>query len=171
MYALLAPWSFHIGGRWTPGIWRGYGKLRTASGDEYPLSVEFYPSFKGASRLRRNGQRSSSALRGMGWLCTSQGVVQRLTLSGDIYGAYLHTEGSHIGFRLNVPLVFDVGQKRGGYFDLYGGWQGQDLVMQDDGSWEGAFKKGSYNHRATVTLSWGSSSDFKALCAASPIRK
>ena len=37
--ALIAPWAFHIGGRWTPGMWWGFGELRTPAGDDYPVWI------------------------------------------------------------------------------------------------------------------------------------
>ena len=41
--AITSPWSFHIGGRWTPFlIWSGSGKLVTKNGT-YPLYITFYP--------------------------------------------------------------------------------------------------------------------------------
>ena len=164
LYALLAPWSYHIGGRWTPVFWWGCGRLRTASGAEYPLFLYFYPSLGYGSRLAYKGRRPSSGLQGMAWLCTSPGVTQRLSLRGTIYGAYLHTEGSLIHFRLLQPRPFiDTGRRRD-YFDLYGEWHGQDLVMEDHGSWERSFQRGSRNEQAAVTLSWGSYRDFKRQC-------
>src|SRR5579872_375466 len=98
--AVLAPWAFHIGGRWTPGMWQGVGKLRTKAGDEYPLYVYFFPNFRSTSRLRLNGQRPSSGVKGSGWLCSAPGQTQRLDLSGDVYGSYLSTEGNQTSFRL-----------------------------------------------------------------------
>ena len=42
--AITSPWSFHIGGRWTPFLtWSGSGKLVTKNGT-YPLYITFYPS-------------------------------------------------------------------------------------------------------------------------------
>src|SRR5579872_6952351 len=88
--AVFAPWAFHIGGRWTPAMWQGIGTLRTQSGNAYPLYVYFYPRFRGMSRLKLNGQRPTNALDGAAWLCSAQGVTQRMDLSGDIYGTYLN---------------------------------------------------------------------------------
>src|SRR5215831_2504816 len=53
--ALTSPWSFHIGGRWTPLLyWSGTGKLVTRSGT-YPLYVSFFP----ASHIVRSGTNLS----------------------------------------------------------------------------------------------------------------
>jgi hypothetical protein len=161
---VLDPWSLHIGGRWTPLLtWQGSGKLRTKSGIEYPLFVQFYPSSH-FSRLHRDGQRPAGGLQGSAWLCTSRGVTQRLDLSGTIYGGWRSTEGSLMAFRLLEPKIIDVGQRQG-FFDLAGRWHGPELVMDDGGSMGSLFRSGLRIEHASVTLDWGSYSDFKAVCA------
>ncbi len=162
--AVLDPWAVHIGGRWTPLLfWQGSGKLVTKGGIEYPLYVSFYPSSH-FSRLHRDGQRPTGGLQGSAWLCTSRGVTQRLTLSGTIYGGWRSTEGSLMAFRLLEPKVIDVGQRQG-YFDLAGRWRGPQLVMDDRGSLGSTFRSGLKIEHASVTLDWGSYSDFEAVCA------
>jgi hypothetical protein len=170
--ALLAPWAFHIGGRWTPGMWRGFGKLRTSAGDEYPIYIYFYPNFRSMSHLRLNGQRPTSGLGGMGWLCSAQGVIQRLDLTGDIYGAYLNTDGNQMGIRLlDARHPFRINAQDRRYVDLYGRWHGPELTLRDDGGWERGFHPDPHNpnERATITFTSGSYSDFKALCNSTPI--
>ena len=163
VYAIIAPWSLHMGGRWTPGAWWGYGTLRTTTGAQYPLFVLFYPNPRSTSRLRYQGRRPSIGLGGSAWLCTAPGVTQRLDISGDIYGVYLRTDGGLINFRLLEPRRIDLGQRRR-YFDLYGEWRGAQVVMADNGSWRRSFRPGPPDERAAVTFSWGSYWDFKALC-------
>src|SRR5947209_19493381 len=52
---VVAPWSLHIGGRWTPMLmWQGSGKLLTQGG-EYPLYFYFYPG-SDFSRLHLDGR-------------------------------------------------------------------------------------------------------------------
>jgi hypothetical protein len=161
---LLNPWSVHIGGRWTPLlIWQGSGKLLSKGGIEYPLWVSFYPSSH-FSRLRMDGQRPTGGLQGSAWLCTSRGVTQQLKLSGTIYGGWRSTEGSLMAFRLLEPKIIDVGQRQG-FFDLVGRWHGPELVMDDRGSVGSTFRSGLRIEHASVTLNWGSYSDFKAVCA------
>ena len=174
--AVLAPWAFHIGGRWTPGFWQGVGTLRTDSGDAYPLYIYFYPNFRSMSRLRLNGQRPTSGLRGTGWLCSAQGEKQLLDLSGDIYGTYLNTDGNQTGFRLlDFRRPFRINPQVRRYFDLYGRWHGAELVMEDTGGWERNFHpdlqnpKEASKERAKVTFTWGSYWDFKKLCDATAI--
>jgi hypothetical protein len=170
--ALLAPWAFHIGGRWTPGMWWGYGKLRTTAGDEYPIFIYFYPNFRSMSRLRLNGQRPTSGLSGMGWLCSAQGVTQRLDLTGDIYGTYLNTDGNQMGIRLlDWRRPFNLNHQYRRYVDLYGRWHGPELTLQDDGGWERGFHPDPHDAkaRAAITFTWGSYSDFRDLCNATAI--
>jgi hypothetical protein len=160
----LDPWSLHIGGRWTPLLtWQGSGKLLTKGGSEYPLYVYFYPSSH-FSQLHMDGLRPTGGVQGSGWLCTSRGVAQRLTLSGTIYGGWRSTEGSLIAFRLLEPKVIDVGQGQG-FFDLTGRWHGPQLVMEDRGAPGSRFRSGLRIEHASVTLNWGSYSDFTAACA------
>src|SRR5579859_966979 len=161
---LTGPWAVHIGGRWTPLLtWTGSGKLLTKSGVAYPLYVSFFPSSH-FSQLRMDGQRPTGGLQGSAWLCTSPGVTQRLELSGMIYGAWRSTEGSLMAFRLLEPKVIDVGQGQG-FFDLVGRWHGPELVMDDRGNIGDPFRSGLKIEHASVTLDWGSYSDFKAVCA------
>jgi hypothetical protein len=160
----LDPWAMHIGGRWTPLLmWQGSGKLVTKGGTAYPLYVNLYPSSH-FSRLHMDGQRPTGGVQGSAWLCTSRGVTQRLNLSGTIYGGWTSTEGSLMAFRLTEPKIIDVGQRQG-YFDLAGRWQGPQLVMDDRGNASGTFRSGLRIEHASVTLNWGSYSDFEARCA------
>src|SRR5262249_37564442 len=160
---LTSPWALHIGGRWTPLLyWTGSGKLVTKGGT-YPLYVYFFPSSH-FSRLRLDSQRPTGGVQGSGWLCTSPGVTQYLKLSGTIYGGWQSTEGSLMNFRLLEPKVFDVGQHRG-FFDLYGRWHGPELVMEERNETGTTFRSGLKIEHASVTLNWGSYSDFKAACA------
>ena len=172
MTALLAPWAFHIGGRWTPGIWEGSGTLRTTAGDQYPVYIFFFPSFRSTSRLRLNGQRPTSGLRGSGWLCSARGVIQRLDLTGDIYGAYLNTDGNQMAFRLlDARLPFRINPQNQRYADFVGRWHGGELTMQDEGGWGRGFHSDLHDpkERAVVTFTWDSYSNFKILCDAAVI--
>jgi hypothetical protein len=153
-------------------MWWGFGTLRTTAGDEYPLFIYFFPNPRSSSRLRLNGQRPASGLRGRGWLCSAQGETQPLVLSGEIYGAYLNTDGNQMAIRLldiRHPLRINPQQRR--YFDLIGRWHGPELAMQDDGGWERGFRPDLHDPkaRATVTFTSGSYADFQKLCSATPI--
>ena len=165
----LNPWAMHIGGRWTPFLtWHGSGKLHTNTGAEYPLYVSFYPASH-FSQLHMDGLRPTGGLQGSAWLCTAPGETQYLTLSGTIYGGWRSTEGSLMDFRLLEQKIIVVGQRRG-FFDLYGKWQGQQLVMDARTSVASQFRSGLKIEHPSVTLDWGSYSDFKSVCANSPAR-
>jgi len=160
----LDPWALHIGGRWTPFLtWTGSGRLLTKSGNQYPLYVSFFPSSH-FSQLHMDGLRPTGGLQGSGWLCTSPGVIQRLELTGTIYGGWRSTDGSLMAFRLLEPKVIDLGQRRG-FFDLIGKWQGPELVMDGRSSVGSPFYSGMKIEHPSVTLDWGNYSDFKAVCA------
>ena len=170
--ALLAPWAFRIGGGWTLASWQGLGMLQTEAGDAYPLYIFLYPNFRSMSHLRMNGQRPSSGIHGSGWLCSAQGVSQRLALTGDIYGAYLSTDGNQMGLRLlDARRVFRINQQRRRYFDLHGRWHGPELVMEESYGWEANFHPDPRNSKEhpKITFAAGSFSDFKKLCAAATI--
>jgi len=163
--AMEVPWAFHIGGRWTPLLtWWGSGSLLTKGGARYPLFVDFHPSSH-FSRLRLDGQRPTGGVAGSACLCTSPGAFQYLRLSGTIYGGWSSTEGSLVGFRLLEPTIVDVGQKRAGYFDLVGRWQGRELVMADRGAWSRAFRSGLRIEQASVILHWSTFWTCKTACA------
>jgi hypothetical protein len=164
VFVALAPWSIHIGGRWTPLMtWQGSGTLLTKSGTEYPLYVSFSPSSH-FSQLHMDGLRPTGGLKGSGWLCTSRGVTQSLVLSGTIYGAWRSTDGSLMGFRLLERKIIDVGQDQG-FFDLIGRWSGPELVMDSRSTVGHPFRSGLKIEHPSVKFDWGSYSDFKAVCA------
>ena len=161
--AVTSPWAFHIGGRWTPLLyWSGYGKLATKTGT-HPLYVIFYPSAH-FSRLRGEGLRPTGGVQGTASLCTSPGVVENLKLGGTIYGGWSSTNDALIAFRLLEIRVLDLGQNQG-YFDLQGRFRGPKLVMDDRDQYSHKFRSGLTIEQASITLDWGSYSDFKAACA------
>ncbi|HEV2306678.1 MAG TPA: hypothetical protein VGR93_14260 [Candidatus Acidoferrales bacterium] len=174
-YAIIGitdPWAFHIGGRSTPFLtWQGYGQLHTKDGKSYPLYVSFFPSSH-SSHLHLQGLRPVGGLQGRGWLCTSPGNSQFLDLSGTIYGKWRTTDGSLMDFRLLEHRIINTGGYWG-FFDLRGRWQGPKLVMQergDHGEVGSAFRSGLRIDYASVTLNYGTYSDFKNLCANYPAR-
>lgn len=111
-----------------------------------------------------DGLRPTGGVQGRGLLCTSRGEIQRLRLSGTIYGGWSSTESSIITFRMLEPKIFDVGQRQG-YFDLYGRWRGPELVMEDRGAYGNTFRSGLKIQHASVILNWGGYSEFKTACA------
>jgi len=166
--AITAPWSFHIGGVSTPLLsWSATGVLHTKGGN-YPLYVFLYPGSH-FSRLRMDGLRPTGGVQGSAWLCTSRGVSQYLKMSGTIYNGWSSTEGSVISFRLLEWYIFDTRPIRG-YFDLYGRWNGTQLVMEARDSLGHTFRSGLKIEYASVTLDPGSYSEFKAACGSSSLK-
>jgi hypothetical protein len=170
--AITSPWAFHIGGRWTPLLyWSGTGKLVTSSGT-HTLFLYLIPA-PHSSRLRLDGLRPTGGVQGSGWLCTAGGDAQYLRLTGTIYNGWRSTDGSLLSFRLLEQKIVDVGQKQG-YFNLYGRWQGQQLVMDNRGEPGSKFRSGLKVEHASVTLDWTGSWYFGNVCAsatASPARQ
>ena len=164
--AVTSPWAFHIGGRFTPLLyWHGSGKLVTKDGVEYPMYVLLSPRKSSRSYGgRRDGLRSTGNLGGSAALCTAPGVIQRLRLSGTVYGAWSTADGGLVAFRLLETKYLDVGRQQG-FFDLSGRWRGPELALDHPGEQGNVFRSGLRIEGATATLDWGSYSDFEAACA------
>jgi len=78
--------------------------------------------------------------------------VQRLRIGGTIYDGWRSTDGSLMAFRLLEPTYVDLGQKRAGFFDLTGRWNGPELSMRDRASYAHVFRSGLRIEQASVTL-------------------
>ncbi len=165
--ALLEPWAFHIGGRWTPWLfWTGTGRLVTKNGS-YPLFVTLFPS-RHSSRLHLDGLRPTGGIWGNGLICTSPGVTETLDVSGAIYGKWWSTDGALMNIRLlehRTGRDTIVGVNNRGYFNLLGYWSGPQLSMNDRGEWSAPFRSGLRIEHASVTFGPGSKADFNAACA------
>lgn len=173
--AILAPWSFYLGGTFhIIPYWHGWGTLHAKSGD-YVVFVEFGPT------SRRSRVLAHSNLKGLGYVCTPRGEEFRMHLYGSMR-PYLpvSTDGEPIDLGLSYWPVFlgpFISDHRPG-IQLRGHWKNPNLVMDDNSSIFRAFlADGSvylghdtnhpYNGEVVpVTLVQGSYSDFKAACAA-----
>ena len=163
--ALIVPWAFHIGGRPTPLLtWWGSGQLHTKGGQEYPIFISLRPSSH-SSRLRLDGLRPTSGLGGSACLCTAPGAFQYLNLSGTLYGAWSRIEDGLIQFRLLEITVIDVGQKRAGFFDMTGRWDGPELVMAARGTYSSPFRSGLHIVQPSVRFHWNPYWTCKSACA------
>jgi hypothetical protein len=150
--AITSPWAFHIGGRFTPLLyWSGTGKLTTSSGT-HTLFLNILPGSE-ASELRLDGLHPTGGLQGSGWLCTEQGAAQYLIVSGTIFNGWRTTEDSLIEVRLLEQRSIDAAEKRG-YFELYGRWQGKELVVNDRGEPGSMFRSGLTVRHASGRLAW-----------------
>ncbi len=163
--AALNPWALHIGGRSTPQLaWTGMGTLTTQGGRSYLLYVFLHPG-TGASRLRMDGLRPNSGLSGTAELCTAPGKTELLKLTGTMYGGYQGTEGSLMSFRLFEWKVIDPTMTKG-YFDLLGGWNGDELVMNRPDNESHSFASGLRIVGAAVTLHYAGRDEFEDACRA-----
>ncbi len=168
LIVVLHPWALHIGGRSTPLLyWHGTGTLMSKDGKTYPLYVSFWPGkpqgFHGGGR--RNGKIKSADLSGSGWLCVAPGSVERMKLSGDMYGGYTSDAESLLDFRLlEWRKPFSINPPSRGFFDLAGQWQDGNLVMNRPNEQGIRFLSGMFIDNATVTLHWATYDEFDAAC-------
>jgi hypothetical protein len=164
----LNPWALHIGGRSTPLLyWHGTGTVVSKNGKAYPLYVSFWPGrpqgIHGGGR--REGKIVSANLRGTGWLCVAPGSVEKMQLSGTMYGGYTSSADSLFDFRLlEWRKPFSINPPNRGFFDLAGGWQDGNLVMNRPNEQGIRFLSGLFIDHATVTLHWASYDEFDAAC-------
>src|SRR6202012_391411 len=73
--ALLAPWAFHMGDRWTWNFtWRGVGQLRDFTGRPYGLYLSFYPDLHrgGGAHFGPATPQPRTSLRGQARVCTQR---------------------------------------------------------------------------------------------------
>ncbi len=165
----LNPWALHIGGRPTPLLyWHGSGTVVSKDGKTYPLYVTFWPGKPQRSMIgRREGKRKNADLSGTGWLCVAPGAVERMSLSGTMYGGYSNSDGALIDFRLlEWRKAFSINPQHRGFFDMAGQFQGPELVMDRPNEQGIPFKSGMFIDHATVTLRWGSYEEFEGACGA-----
>ncbi len=164
----LNPWALHIGGRSTPLLyWHGAGTVMAKGGKALPLYVSFSPGrpqgFHGGGR--REGKIVSAHLQGTGWLCTAPGAVERMDLTGTMYGGYLDDANSLLAFRLlEWRRPFTINPPRRGFFDLAGTWHGPELAMDRPNEQGIRFNSGLFIDHAVVTLRWASYDEFEAAC-------
>jgi hypothetical protein len=166
LLVVMNPWALHIGGRSTPLLyWHGTGTVVAKNGKALPLYVSFWPGRPGGRGGRREGKKVSARLQGTGWLCISPGNVERLELSGTMYGGYTSDANSLLDFRLlERKSPFAINPQRRGFFDLAGMWQGPELVMNRPGEQGIPFRSGLFIDDAVVTVRWATYDDFEAAC-------
>jgi hypothetical protein len=168
---VLNPWALHIGGRSTPLLyWHGTGIVRAEGGKALPLYVSFWPDRPqggGHGIGRREGKGVSARLDGTGWLCIAPRTVERMDLSGTMYGGYVSDTDSLLDFRLlEWKGFFVLSPPSRGFFDLAGTWHGPELVMDRPNQQGIPFKSGLFIHHALVTFKWANYEEFDAACNA-----
>ena len=163
----LNPWALHIGGRSTPLLWwHGWGTMRAKDGKTYPLYLSFFPGRPGrGGGGRREGRGWSGNLNGDGWLCIAPGQIERMNLSGTMYGGYTSDANSLLSFRLlEWRRSFSINYQNRGYFDLAGSWRNQELVLDRPGEQGIKLNTGPFIDNATATLHWSSYAEFESAC-------
>ena len=141
--AVFMPWSFFMGGRFHAiPMWRGWGKMHSASGRDYALYVWFepyHPSGRGGTAINSGGP----GVAGWGELCTPRGEHYQVRVRG-----YLPR---HIGASTDgQTMELDV-YRRPWYYgfvgtwderprlEFHGAWHNPDLVLFDRGGLDRAF--------------------------------
>ena len=169
----LNPWALHIGGRSTPFLyWHGSGTVVAKDGKTYPVYVGFFPGRSGGGRSggRREGKIVSSRLTGSGWLCVAPGSVEKMKLTGTMYGGYTSDQDSVIEFRLlEWRKPFAINPQHRGFFDVGGTWHGPELVMDRPNEQGIKFNTGPFLDNATAKLHWADYAEFEEECRNSGI--
>jgi len=142
--------------------------MRSKDGKTYPLYISFFPGRPGRHNGgRREGKGWSADLSGEGWLCTAPGQVQRMNLSGTMFGGYTSDANSLLSFRLlEWRKAFSINYQHRGFFDLAGTWHGQELVLDRSNEQGIRLNTGPFIDNATATLYWSSYADFESACNA-----
>ena len=91
-------------------------------GKAYPLYVSFWPGKPGRhGGGRREGKLWSADLKGTGWLCIAPGSMERMDMSGTMYGGYTSSDNSLFDFRfLEWRKPFQINYQNRGFFDVAG---------------------------------------------------
>ncbi|HXJ94404.1 MAG TPA: hypothetical protein VMT20_16280 [Terriglobia bacterium] len=181
LQAVFMPWSFRMGGHFHAiPMWRGWGKMQSASGHNYALYVWFEPYVP-------SGGRGAAVYSGgpevVGWgeLCTPRGEHYKVRVTG-----YLprHMGASTDGERMELDVY-----RRPWYYgfvgrwderprlEFHGAWHNPDLVLFDHGSLDRAFDTDgrllpansgvwrSGEQGVQLTLHEGDKAGFEAVCS------
>lgn len=163
----LNPWALHIGGRSTPLLyWQGAGTVLSKDGKTYPVFVRFWPDRPHRHNAgSREGKIKNADLTGTGWLCLAPGTIERMDVSGTMYGGYRSSDGALFSFRLlEWKKPFNFNYQRRGFFDMAGQFQGPNLALDRPNQQAIPFPSGTFIDHATVTLDWASYAEFEAEC-------
>lgn len=169
--AAFSPWSFFMGGRFTPLTqWTGYGKMHSAGGD--------YGIFLRLAHHQSDDVANTFAakpnLRGSAILCTPQGERYEYSLEGDVRNAWLQTEGRATGLKLltldRQPHLRNLGFTSN---DLRGVWHHGDLVLENTGTGNAPAAKSKSrrtrrhspgSERTATVVSYGDLPSFNNFC-------
>jgi hypothetical protein len=124
------------------------------------------------AQRRRNGYYGGHQnMEGRAEICTPQGGIYPMTVSGYLKSAWLDADGKPINFYLrslkDAPTKLNI--------DLFGSWQGQELGLEDKGNMAMSFSadgnaKGYLHGGNTPSentsgrLRYASESEFASVC-------
>jgi len=153
-----APWSFHIGGQFTPfGQWDGYGPVQASNGGRYLLFTHLQGGVVGrADPPRCILHGTCGTLRGSAQLCTESGRMYSFSLSGKMHG-WLTTDKSPTAIVLSggSPVPLPHGQ----VVAFHGVWHGPVLpIASTDGSFTAAFTPAGAISKVTAKAGTGTAS-------------
>lgn len=171
---VFAPWSYFLGGsfHWIP-TWQGWGEIQAPAGD---FGLYVFLSQPQASRL------GISYMSGTAQLCTPRGeqfgyMHVIMTFSNRNFG--LDSNNQPVTLHIyNYGLSGQFNADHRPEFDLYGAWQGPNLVLEDHGSFASAFlsdgtaylglpaNQPAAGTNLSITLVPGSPTQFKTACQA-----
>jgi hypothetical protein len=169
---VFAPWTYYLGGSFhLLPIWQGWGTIQEPSGN-FPLYVFL-------SRPE-TGKLGISYMSGTAQLCTPRGEqfgYMRVIMAFQNKNFGLDSENQPVTLHIyNYGLSGRLNADHRPEFDLYGAWQGPNLVLEDHGSFTSAFLPdgtvyvGSPSNQPaaganlSITLVPGSPAQFKAAC-------
>jgi hypothetical protein len=173
--AVFAPWAYYLGGTFhLIPEWQGWGRARTKTGD-FVLFVRMVPWTGRQTWARLTGP----SVRGMATICTPNGKLYSLRLSGDFtnksVGIDTDDQPMHLWLYYR-PFWFQFNSERRPAFELYGTWHNPDFVSDDRGTLARAFLPdgsaylGPKEHQpgrgdpVSVTLAPGKRADFDGAC-------
>jgi hypothetical protein len=176
IWAVFAPWSFFLGGSFHPlGMWQGWGRMHsTKAGGDYVLFVRMWPG-------RGSRVTGFPGVTGTAILCTPRNERFSLRLGGSILNKHvgLNTDGQPMHLYMYYrPFWYNFTTERRPGIELYGKWQGSNLVMDDHSSLARAFLPDSSVDRGSrknlpwmievvpIALAPGSQEEFNSACAA-----
>lgn len=179
MFAIFAPWAFHLGGSYHPfAYWGGWGTIHAAEGD-YVVYLWIGPWRGGRSTFP---SLSGPSLRGSGAICSPHGeIYDGLQVRGGFinHNIRVDTDGEPVRLSLAQRLNF-LGTNGPTRLNLEfrGNWHNPDLDLNDEGNLrrmfnaDGTFYTGDPHKRPSkgapleLTLHEGSRSEFLNGCAA-----
>ena len=134
--AVTAPWAFFLGGSFhILPIWQGIGKWHTPAGD---FVLYIYMAEPSSSRL------GYPYISGTARLCTPHGEQFKfMHITVGFSNKHFGLNSDHQQIHIHVYNYGAFGSFQPDYrpeFDLYGMWQGNSLVTNDQGTLTSAFR-------------------------------